>query len=439
MLILIFPTYLSVLYPSSNFNVVRAQGNGVQVVIIELNVQIDSGSSGLVSRGIQTAEAANAAAVIIEMNTPGGLLSDMISIIDAIGSSTVPVYTYVGNNSLAASAGSYIAMATKQIFMGPGSQIGPSTPIVVGGSPLEQNHTAGAALTLMEGLAEKNGRNVTAVYNMVVFDIAYTYDQALRFHVADRLSNSLSQTLTILNLSGATIVTVSESFSEQLVSLLSNPTVDGILLLLGIIAIVLDFLHPTILLSIAGAILIVLALIGEEAIQGPTPNPSFIALPIVLFALAAALIVFELKTGHGFFLFGGVVVGAIATLFLAYEIPYSPSPFGDLQYIEITVLIVAGALLAVYARWVGKTLRKKPVTGSEALIGKTGKAISDLSPEGEVAIEGIAWRARIISSDVRRISKGDNVIVTGISGLTLLIEPEAIKEKARLDSQNRNV
>ena len=122
-----------------------AQGPGArEVVVINLNVAIDQGSSSLVSRAVARAQADHATAVIIDMNTPGGLLQDMISIVDAISNSTasgVPVYTYVGNYSLAASAGSYIAMASKKIFMGPGSQIGPSTPIVVAGTALEQNHT----------------------------------------------------------------------------------------------------------------------------------------------------------------------------------------------------------------------------------------------------------------------------------------------------------
>jgi len=118
-------------------------------------------------------------------------------------------------------------------------------------------------------------------------------------------------------------------------------------------------------------------------------------------------------------------------LFLAYEVPYSPNPFGDLQYIEIAFLVAAGALLALYARWVGKSIRKRPVTGAEALIGKTGIVVSDLDPDGEITIEGVTWKARNVGQDTRRLLKRDKVIVKGMSGLTLLVEPEAIKEKAQ--------
>ena len=282
-----------------------------EVVVIELNVPIDQGAVSLVSRSIARAEADHAAAVIIDMNTPGGSLNDMISIVDSISNSTVPVYTYVGNDSGATSAGSYIAMATDKIFMGPGSQIGPSTPYILGGGTvLEQNHTTEYAVSFLQALAKEHGRNVTAATQMAAYDIAYSYSDALIYHVADASSNSLEQTIGLLNLTGASVVTISESPTEQLVSLLSDPTVDGIILLLGIVAIVLDFLHPTVILSIAGAVLIVLGIIGTEAIENGSGS-SAVALPLVLFATAAVLIVLELKTGHGFLLLSGIGVGIL--------------------------------------------------------------------------------------------------------------------------------
>jgi membrane-bound serine protease (ClpP class) len=399
-----------------------------EVVVIELNVPIDQGSASMVSRGISRAEADHAGGVIIDMNTPGGLLQDMVTIVDAISNSSVPVYTYVGNDSAAASAGSYIAMATDKIFMGPGSQIGPSTPYILGGgTQLEQNHTSEYAVSFLQSLAAEHGRNVTAATQMAAFDIAYSYSDALKYHVADASSNSLGQTLTLVNLSGASVVTISENPTEQLISFLSDPTVDGIILLIGIIAIVLDFLHPTIVLSIAGAILVALGLIGAEVISSGTGTA--IAVPLVLFAAAAVLIVFELKTGHGFMLLAGVIVGVFATLLLAYQIPYSPSPFGDVQYVELAVLVVVGTLLALYARWVGSTIRRKPFTGAETLIGKTGIVTTDLAPKGEVSVDGIIWEA---NTNGPRIEKGSKVTIVRISGLTLEVEPEPIKQNVEL-------
>ncbi len=416
--------------PRNGIIVSVAQGTAKsEVVVIQLYEQIDQGSASMVTRGMARAQSDHAAAVVIDMNTPGGLLSDMVTMINAINASQrirIPVYTFVGNDSSAASAGSYVAMATRGIYMAPGSEIGPSTPYIIGGTQLEQQHVQNYALSLMESLAQSNGRNVTAAGIMVSNNTAYNYDQAIHLHVADGLSNSLSQTLSILNLSSATVVTISENLSEQTVSFLSNSTVDGILLLVGIIAIVLDFLHPTIVLSIAGIVLIALALIGAEAIQGPS---STIAVPLILFAVAAVMIVLELKTGHGFMMFVGIVVGVFATILLAYDVPYSPSPFGDIQLVELALFVGLGALLALYARWVGKTLRKKPVTGPEALIGREGQVYADLAPEGEVSVDGIIWKARLLDPSLGTVQKGSTVVIRSVSGLSLLVEPQAIKEK----------
>jgi membrane-bound serine protease (ClpP class) len=405
------------------------------VVMIEMNVPIDQGATSLTARAISIAEADKASAVIINMNTPGGSLNDMISIVGNINSSTVPVYTYVGNDSGATSAGSYIAMATEKIFMGPGSQIGPSTPYILGGgTALEQNHTTDYAVSFMVALAQAHGRNVTAVTQMAAYNVAYSYEDALKYHVADASSYSLQQTLEQLGLSGATVVTVSETPTEQLVSLLSDATVDGILLLLGIVAIVIDFLHPTIILSIAGAILIALGIIGTEAIENGNGS-SAVAVPLVLFAGAAVLIVLELKTGHGFLLLAGLLVGVLGTVLLTYQVPYSPSPFGNAQYIELAVFLTAGGILSMYMRWIGKSIRHKPVTGSETLIGKTGIALWDLNPAGDVTIDGIVWNARLSGPNIGKIEKGSRVIVVGRSGLTLAVEPEPIKQKVAVEGK----
>ena len=403
------------------------------MVVVELDVPIDQGSSSLMSRAIASAENVKAAAIIINMNTPGGLVQDMLSMVYAIGNSSVPVYTYVGNDSLAASAGSYIAMATDKIYMGPGSQIGPSEPYIEGGTAIEQNHTAEGTLSLLNALAAEHGRNVTATTQMAAYDIAYSYQQAIEYHVADGSSNSLGQTLQILNLTNDRVVTISETSTEQLISFLSNATVDGIILLIGIIAIAIDFFHPTIILSVAGAVLIALGIIGTEAIE--TGSGASIAVPLVLFAAAAVLIVLELKTGHGFMILAGVITGAIATVLLAYQVPYSPSPFGELQYIELAVFIGFGGLIAIYARWVGGSLRRKPFTGIESMIGRTVVVTSDLDPKGEVTVDGIIWEAKLSpNSPVQKIEKGSKVKIVQLSGLTLVVEPEPIKQKAELSS-----
>ena len=424
--LIIAPLYSSI--AQNHFDVFISSSSAAasknQVVVIQLYEEIDQGSASMMTRGIQEATAINAQAIIIDMNTPGGLVSDMLTIISSINSSKIPVYTFVGTGASAASAGSYIAMATDKIYMSnTDTVIGPSTPYVVGGTTSEQQHIQNYFTTYMVGLATAHGRNVTAVTEMAANNTAFTGAQAIQYHVADNLSESLTQTLSLIKASGDSIVTVSENTSEQTLTFLSaNATLDGILIIIGIIAIVLDFLHPTILLTIGGTVLIVLGLIGEEVIQGPNGYQG-IFLPITLYIVAAVLVVFEIKTGHGFMLFAGVVVGAIGTILFAYQVPYvSANPFGGIEIIEIGLLIVVGAILALYARYIGTALRKKPVTGQESLVGS--KAIvhtETLGPEGEVSVDGVIWHARLADPRAGPLKKGDGVTVTKVEGLTLVV------------------
>ncbi len=421
------------LYGQLNHSPVRvtvaAGSSSHVVVVIQLFEEIDQGSADMVTRGVSQAIAENASAIIINMNTPGGELSDMLTMIGAINSSlsaNIPIYTFVGNYSSAASAGSYVAMATDKIYMGTGTVIGPSTPYIIGGTTLEEDHVANYTDTLMYNFASLHGRNTTAALEMAANNTAYTGAEAIQYHLVDGYSGSLTQTMSLINESGATIVTVSENVTESTLSFLSNGTVDGILLILGIVAIALDFFHPTVVLSIAGGVLIVLALIGAEVIQGPSGFAG-ILLPLTFFVAAAALIIFEVKTGHGIFLFAGVVLGAIGTLFFAYEVPYSPSPIGSIAYVEVGLIIFVGAVLAIYARYIGSTIRKKPVTGKESLIAREGKVYADVSPGmgGEVSIDGVVWRALLASPGSGTIPKGEAIIVKQVNGLTLVVDRKA--------------
>jgi membrane-bound serine protease (ClpP class) len=377
------------------------------------------------SRVVSTAQSQNAAAIVIEMNTPGGSLSDMLSIVSSItqaNQSDIPTYTFIEPNGLGASAGSYIAMATNKILMASGSEIGPSTPIVVGGTALEQNHTQAAMLDYMTSLAENWGRNTTAVFYMVQADEAFSANEAVQIHVADGIANSLSDTLNQVGLSGNPQVTLSESIYEQLLSALSNATLDGILFLIGVIAIVIDIFHPTIVLTILGIIAIVAGLVGAEIIGASL-------LGIVILVVAAALIIVELKLGHGFALMAGVILGAFGIYYLSFGLQYSPSPVTQVVEIELSLLVIFGVIVGLYIRWIiGPLRRRRKLTGAEAMIGKTGVAITDLKPKGEVRVVGEIWRAESLSGD---IAKGEQVTVKALNGLVIMVQKDQDQTEIR--------
>ena len=403
-----------------------ASGNAV--VIADFSVPVDPGSAAFMSRVVATAQSQNAAAIVIQMNTPGGSLGDMLSIVSSIttaNQSGIPTYTFIVPNGLGASAGSYIAMATNRILMAPGSEIGPSTPIVVGGTELEQNHTQAAMLDYLTSLAENWGRNTTAVFYMVQSDQAFSANEAVAVHVADGTASSLSDALNQLGLSGNPQVSLGEDLYEQIISALSNSILDGILFLVGIIAVVLDVYHPTIVLTILGVIAIVAGLVGAEIIGASL-------LGIVILVVAAALIVAELKLGHGFALMAGVVLGAFGIYYLSLGLQYSPSPITELAEIELSLLVVFGVIIGLYIRWViGPIRRRSKLTGPEAMIGKTGTAVTDLKPKGEVRVMGEIWRAESLSGD---IEKGEQVSVKALNGLVVMVEK--VQEQAKKPSVN---
>ncbi len=401
---------------SSNVLPIQSGTTGGTVLVVDFSVPVDPGSAQFMSRVVSLAQSQHAAAIVIEMNTPGGLLSDMVSIVGSIttaNQSGIPTYTFIVPNGLGASAGSYIAMATNKILMAPGSEIGPSTPIVVGGSALEQNHTQAAMLDYMTSLAERWGRNTTAVYNMVQADQAFSANDAVAVHVADGTVDSFSAALIQLGLSNNPQEKLGENIYEQIISALSNSILDGILIIVGIIAIVLDIYHPTIVLTVVGVIAIVAGLIGAEVIDASV-------LGLVILVLAASLIIVELKLGHGFALIAGVVLGAFGIYYLSFGLQYSPSPITGLVEIELGVFVVFGVLVGLYIRWiVGPLRRRRKLTGSEAMIGKIGIAVTDLTPRGEVRVQGEIWRAESTSGNIQ---KGEQVSVKTLRGLVVIVE-----------------
>jgi membrane-bound serine protease (ClpP class) len=268
-------------------------------------------------------------------------------------------------------------------------------------------------LSLLTSLAENWGRNTTAIYNMVQSNQAFSVNEAVAIHVADGTANSLNDALSQLGLSGNPQVSLSEDLYEQIISALSNSILDGILFLVGVIAVVLDVFHPTILLTILGVIAIAAGLVGAEIIGASL-------LGIVILVMAATLIVAELKLGHGFALMAGVILGAFGIYYLSLGLQYSPSPITMLAEIELSLLVVFGVIIGLYIRWViGPIRRRSKLTGPEAMIGKTGIAITDLKPKGEVRVAGKIWRAESLSGD---IAKGEAVSVKALNGLVVMVE-----------------
>lgn len=400
----------------------QPQVSSKNIMIINLYEEIDPGSAAMITNALSPSNTANTAAVVISMNTPGGILNNMIQMVDAINATEqrgIPVYTYIVPDGMGASAGSYVAMATDKIYMGPGSFIGPSTPIVVGGTSIEQNHTEAAMFSLMQAMAYSHNRNATAAGIMVTYNYAYNYSSAISVGLVDGFASNQTSFLSIMGLSSYSVTVVNPSFYDNFLSFLSNTYVDGILILIGVIAILLDLYHGTAILSIVGVAMIALGLIGAEVV-----GASLVGLIFLL--LGSILIILEFKTGHGIALMAGVIVGILGIFLLASpylaanQYGYSPSPVNDASIIAALIIVFLAFVLAIYLRRLVLSLKSKVYAGSEALVGADGIAKDDIKPTGTVSVDGQMWRAE--SADGEEIPKGTEVTIVRREGLKVIVE-----------------
>jgi membrane-bound serine protease (ClpP class) len=358
---------------------------------VNFNIPVDAGSADYFQRAAQQAIAANEDLVVV-MNTPGGLLGNLVHIIDytqEVQNHGLAVYTYVPPAAFAASAGSYIALASNAIYMGNGSVIGPSTPYIIGGDPSQIQHVQNFATGLMRSLAEAHGYNVAAAVDMAQNNTAYTGMEAARIGLVTGMADTLDGFLTKVGLSGGSLITYNEPLYDQFLSFLSDPTVDGLFILVGMIALVLDLFHRTLFVTVVAVIMIALGFLGAGVI-GAQP------VAILVLLIAAALIFIEVKAGHGLFALTGISLGLFGTYLLAYGVQWSPSPFGAGQYAILGVVAGLMAVAFIYLSRIRRILMRQPKLIDPGLIvNKTGRAATDIGPgqEGVANVGAEDWTA----------------------------------------------
>lgn len=361
------------------------------VLLVTFNIQVDAGAADYVQRAAALA-VANDYDLVIQMNTPGGLLDSMQAIVSSLGTvqaAGLQVITFVPPNSMAASAGSYIALGSNAIYMGGGSFIGPSTPEVVGGTAEEQAHTEGAMYAYIQALAGDHGFNETAAGNMVLYNQAYTTSDAVAVGLVTGRQDTLDGVLSAEGLSSLPVYGYDEPVYDQFLTFLSNPLIDGLFILVGAVALVLDIFHRTLFLSVVAVVMIALGFLGAQLIGAPL-------VAILVLIVAAALIFIEVKAGHGLFAGAGILLGLAGTYLLVYGVGWSPTPFGVGQYAVMG--IVAGLLVVgfIYLARVRHALMAQPkLVDPTLIIGKTGRAMTDIAPgkDGVANVGAEDWTA----------------------------------------------
>ncbi|CAH6961222.1 putative membrane-bound ClpP-class protease associated with aq_911 [Vibrio chagasii] len=443
------------------FSSVFAQADDVWV--IEVNGGIGPATSDYLTREIEQAHKEQAKLIILKMNTPGGLDTSMRDIIRAITTSPVPVATWVGPaGSRAASAGTYILLASHIASMAPGTNLGTATPVSLGGgkaptNPLspqddtnkDDNATAdeqGAlkeessvqvkATTAMEkkvindaaayivSLAKLHNRNEEWAEKAVREAASLDSENALELNVIDFVASDLQQLVEMSNgrtiminginqdieLNDVAFVEREQDWRFSLLSVITNPNVAYILMLIGIYGLLLEFYNPGVgLPGVLGGICLVLAMYSLQMLP-----VSYAGLALIL--LGIALMVAEaFSPSFGIFGLGGVAAFSLGSIMLmdtevpGYQIAL-PLIIG-ISLFSVAFIVVTLSMLA--------RVRSKPVTtGMEAVVGETGKVVSGFPGAGRVLVAGEIWQAQCTSE----LQAGQNIRVTKLTGLSLDVE-----------------
>jgi membrane-bound serine protease (ClpP class) len=409
------------------------------VHVVKVEGVINPVSADFVVKSLKEAQEAGAECLVIQLDTPGGLMESMRQIIKEILNSTIPVVVYVHpSGSRAASAGVFIAYAAHIAAMTPGTNIGAAHPVTIGASQDTANtmmeKVTNDAAAYIRSLAEKRGRNVDWAEKAVRESVSITEKEALELNVIDYIAPTLDSLLAmidgrevdldgkkkVLHTRNARIVMIEMSWRYRILDRISDPNIAYILLLLGIYGIIFELSNPgAILPGVVGVIFLILAFFAMQTLP-----INWAGLLLILFALV--LFILEIKiTSYGLLTIGGIVSMLLGSLML-FE---TPEPLFRVSLAVIIPAVVATAAFFLFAVGLGlRAQRRKPTTGAQGIVGEVGVAIDRLDPEGQIKIHGEIWKATCDS----RVKPGDKVVVREVlDGLVLRVEPVQTSGKSR--------
>lgn len=405
-----------------------AHGAG-KVHVITVESAINPSTSDYIRQSIDDAAGAGAAAVVLRLNTPGGLLKSTRAIVSDLLEAPLPVVVFVSpQGAQAASAGVFITLAGHVAAMAPGTNIGAAHPVLVGeqmDSVMSEKATNDAA-AFIRTISEKRNRNVRWAEDAVRKSVSITETEALGEKVIDLVAADLPDLLAKLDgrvvmvreradtmrTAGAEVVVVEKSFQHEFLDIISDPNIAYIFMMLGIYGLLFELYNPgTIFPGVVGVICLILAFYSLHTLP-----LNYAGVGLILFAVA--LFLMEIKiVSHGLLTIGGVVSLAVGSVML-FE-PDSMLEAVSLSWGVIAASVVVSAAFFLLIIGLGlKAQGRRTTTGAEGLAGEEGVAIADLSPAGQVRVHGEIWSARAEGEPVRA---GDAVVVERAENLRLVV------------------
>lgn len=407
-----------------------------EIWVLNIDGVINPVAAAYVRDNLKKARHSDAQCLIIEMDTPGGLMTSMRDIIKNILNSEIPVAVYVSpRGAQCASAGVFIATAAHFAAMSPGTNIGAAHPVNVGGGGFGGQTDTSGSQTMMEkatndavayirSLARERNRNEEWVEKAVRESVSITENEAVKYKVVDVIAKNFDELLEILddktfklpdgektlNTKDAIVRHRPIGVHRRILDIISDPSVAYILLMLGFYGIYFEFSNPgAIFPGVLGSIFLILAFFAFQVLPINYAGLALIVVGIVLFILEVKIISYGLLT------IGGIVAMTLGSLMLI-DVNQAPDILRAVSLKVILPVVIFTALFVIVSLSLAlKAHKAKPTTGKEGLVGETGHALTDVEKTGMVMVHGEYWQAR---SD-QPIAKGEKVEVIAVDRMIL--------------------
>jgi membrane-bound serine protease (ClpP class) len=411
--------------------------SAAHVNIVTIDGSINPASSDHLQHVIAQSEAEGAAAVLVLLDTPGGLLAATKDIVQAILNAKVPVVVFVSpRGAWAASAGAFVTMAGHIAAMAPGTSIGAASPVSAtgeGGTRGEdgKREDVGAekaekfTTAFIEAIAKQRKRNVEWAAKAVREAEAINQDEALKLGVIDVVASDVDDLLraidgrevevagkkVALHLLGAEQRRIEMPPLTRLFNTLADPNVAFLLVMAGLLGLWIELQHPGMILpGVAGLACLVLAGIAFQILP-------FSWVGLLMLLLGLGLVVAEVfVSGYGLLLLAGLLCMLLGGT-MVFDLPEVSDLSVSFWPVLVPVVSAFGAFAALVVFAVGRTLLLRQTAGVDELIGAVGKVVSDLDPTGKVFIRGEYWNA----TSVEPVPRGTRVEVTAVEGLQLRV------------------